>query len=147
MTRASKAFVVMVVAALGLWGCAQGPVGPRASTEKVKALEARCHKLEDECKQTAAARDQVRKKLAEVEEQRRKGLQEANAQKQAALKECDELRTQLQQRLTEREAMQNQFENFRQGVRTLLKDADAAAASIPSMPTISVLRVPESGKS
>jgi chromosome segregation ATPase len=146
MTRASKAFVVCVVATLGLWGCAQGPVASKASTEKVKALEARCHKLEDECKQTAAARDQVKRKLVEVEEQRQKALKEVE-QKRALLRERDELKGQLEQRTSERDAMQNQFESFRQGVRSLLKDADAAATSLPSMPTISVLRVPEPGKS
>jgi hypothetical protein len=43
--------------------------------------------------------------------------------------------------------MQNQFENFRQGLRTLLKDVDAAASTMPSMPAISVLSLPPPGKS
>jgi chromosome segregation ATPase len=146
MTRASKAFVVCVVATLGLWGCAQGPVASKASTEKVKALESRCHKLEDECKQTAAARDQVKKKLVEVEEQRQKALKEVE-QKRVLIKERDELKGQLEQRTNERDAMQNQFESFRQGLRTLLKDVDAAASTMPTVPSISVLPLPPPEKS
>lgn len=141
MTRASKALVVIVVAMLGLWGCAQGPAATKVSREKVKALEARCLRLEDDCKQITAARDQVRKKLAEVEELRLKALQELEL-KQTVVKERDELKSLLHQRTEELDAMQTQFDSVRQGLRTLLKDADAISTTVPTSPSLSGLRVP-----
>src|SRR5262249_8492724 len=70
MTRANKALAVLVVAALGLWGCAQGPANGAGSAERIKALEGKCAKLEDDYRAVASARDQLRKKLAEADEQR-----------------------------------------------------------------------------
>ena len=64
MTRANKALAILMVAAFGLWGCAQGPAHGPAAAEKIKALEGKCSKLEDDYKSVAAARDQLRKKLA-----------------------------------------------------------------------------------
>ena len=76
MTRANKALAILMVAAFGLWGCAQGPAHGPAAAEKIKALEGKCSKLEDDYKSVAAARDQLRKKLADAEEQRAKLKQE-----------------------------------------------------------------------
>ncbi len=121
MTRANKALVVMVVALLGLWGCAQGPASNgAASLERIRALEGKCTKLEDDYRAVAAARDQLRKKLAAAEEDRARLQQDVN-QKQALIKERDELRQQ-------RDAVQAQYDQFRRGIRNLLGQAEATAA-------------------
>jgi chromosome segregation ATPase len=128
MTRANKALVVMVIGVLGLWGCAQGPAGgTSASLERIKALEGKCTKLEDDYRAVASARDQLRKRLATAEEERARVQQELNV-RQGVIKERDELKAQLA-------AAQNQFETFRKNLRSLLGQADSAAASPVSQPT------------
>jgi len=142
MSRAHKTLIIMLVALLGLWGCAEGNL-PQQNTvmmERVKTLEGKISKLEEECKALTAARDQVRKKLAESEEQRIKHNQQAEQQQQqfaAVARERDEFRQQLSARTTEREALQSQFEQFRKGVRSLLIQADSAAAGLVTPPAVS----------
>jgi DNA repair exonuclease SbcCD ATPase subunit len=148
MTRANKALVILVVAALGLWGCAQGPAHSGANAERVKTLEGKVAKLEEDGKALTAARDQVRKKLAESEELRIKSQQELEQQQAAIAKERDELRTQLNTRTTERDQTQAQFEQFRKGVRSLLLQADTAVGTdSPAPPTASASPNSTGGKS
>jgi outer membrane murein-binding lipoprotein Lpp len=113
MSRANKALVVLVVATLGLWGCAQGP--GNGSADKIQSLEDKVSKLEDECKAVTSARDAVRKKLAALEEE--------------YVKKQQELDQQIAARTAERDSVQTQFEQFRKNLRTLLGQADAAAGT------------------
>jgi septal ring factor EnvC (AmiA/AmiB activator) len=147
MTRANKALVILVVAALGLWGCAQGPAHSGANAERIKSLEGKVAKLEEDGKALTSARDQVRKKLAESEELRIKVQQELEQQQAAIAKERDELRTQLNARTTERDQTQAQFEQFRKGVRSLLLQADTAASESTAPPTASTTENTTAGKS
>jgi len=135
MTRANKALAILMVAAFGLWGCAQGPAHGPAAAEKIKALEGKCSKLEDDYKAVAAARDQLRKKLADAEEQRAKLKQEVEKLLLVA-KEAEETKQQLTLRTAERDNLQGQFEQLRKGIRSLLGQAEAATRT-PAQPTIS----------
>jgi TolA-binding protein len=148
MNRTQKAMIVLVVAALGVWGCAQGPVpqGAASHSKKIEALETRYAQKEEECRALASARDQVRKKLAEVEEQRLLTLKELEQQK-VVQQERDELRQQLQSRTGERDALQGQFEQFRKAVRSLLQQADTAAGTTPTLPPVSATDAVTPGKS
>jgi chromosome segregation ATPase len=128
MTRANKALVVMVIGVLGIWGCTQGPANSSStSLERIKALEGKCTKLEDDYRAVATARDQLRKRLASAEEERARVQQELNV-RQGVMKERDELKQQLA-------ATQGQFENFRKSIRTLLGQADTAAEAASTQPT------------
>ena len=69
MTRANKALVITVVATLGLWGCAQEKNGGRGNA-RIRALESKNSKLEDDFRDVAAARDQVKRKLRTAEQER-----------------------------------------------------------------------------
>jgi septal ring factor EnvC (AmiA/AmiB activator) len=130
MSRANKALVLLVVAVCGLYGCAQGPTNGAATQERLKALESKCSKLEDDYRAVASARDQLRKRLAAVEEQRAR-LEQDLEQQQAVAKERDELRQQLSARTGERDAIQAQYDTFRRSIRNLLGQADAAAIAPP----------------
>jgi uncharacterized coiled-coil DUF342 family protein len=137
MTRANKALVVMVVAAAGLWGCAQGPANSAsASLERIKALESKCTKLEDDYRAVASARDQLRKKLTTTEEERKQLQQELNA-RLGVVKERDELQQQVATRTAERDALQAQFETFRKGIKNLLGQAEAVNTGATSQPSAS----------
>jgi septal ring factor EnvC (AmiA/AmiB activator) len=127
MSQAQKALSVLVVACLGLWGCAQGAANGHASAERVRALESKIAKLEDDFRAVVAIRDQLRKQLTTTEQERThlgKQLEEL----QTVLKERDELRQQLATRTSERDSVQGQLEQFRKGVKALLGQAEAPAA-------------------
>jgi predicted nucleic acid-binding Zn-ribbon protein len=138
MARANKALVVLVVAVVGLWGCAQRPAP--GGLERIKSLEAKIAKLEDDYKAAASARDQARKKLADAEEQRGKLQQDLEQQQQ-------EFKQQVATRTAERDALQSQFESFRKGVRSLLNQADTAASALTPAPALSATDAPPGGKS
>src|SRR5437660_1246144 len=53
MRRAGKTLTVVVVAALGLWGCPQGSNGD--SAERVRLLENECKVLKDDYRSVAGA--------------------------------------------------------------------------------------------
>jgi chromosome segregation ATPase len=141
MARANKALVVLLVAVLGLWGCAQRPAP--GSLERIKSLEAKIAKLEDDYKAAATARDQARKKLADADEQRTRLQQDLEQQ----TKERDDLKQQVTARTAERDTLLTQFESFRKGVRSLLNQADTAASALTPAPVISASDAPPAGKS
>lgn len=137
MTQYQKALAVMVVAVLGIWGCAQGPASPG---EKVKSLEAKVNRLEDDFKAAAAARDQFKKKLVESENMTVQMRQELDA----IQKEREELRTTVKTRTAERDNLSNQFETFRKNLKDLIGQTEAALAKPANPPTatVSQLKVP-----
>jgi uncharacterized coiled-coil DUF342 family protein len=114
MSGGNKALVVALVGTLGLWGCARGPASS-AGAERMKALEFKVAKLEDDFRAATAMRDLLRQKL-----------ESQTAQLQGTTKERDDIRKQVLQRTTEREAIQTQYDQFRKQIRELLGQAEAA---------------------
>lgn len=125
MNRLSKALLVFMVCSFGLWGCAQGPAGS-AGAEKLRVLEGKYSKLEEDYRALSSAREQLRKKLGESEEQRVKLTEE--------VKDREDLQKLVTSRTGERDALQNQMEQLRKGIRGLLTQVEASATS-PSLPT------------
>lgn len=145
MTRATKALTIMLVAMVGIWGCAQGSNSGPAAAERIKTLETKCGKLENDFKAVAQARDQLRKKLAEVEQERATLQQEAAKAQLLAedhkdlVKNHADLRQQFNTRTSERDALQGQMEALRKGMRTLLGQAEAALAPAASPGTVEAM--------
>jgi chromosome segregation ATPase len=125
MNHAGKAMVVFVIAAMGLWGCAQGPAGG-PSAERMRALEAKVTKLEEDFRGAVAARDQIRKKLTTTEEEKGQLAKQVD-QLTAVAKERDELRLTLTARTSERDTLQNQFNEFRKGIKNLLGQTESSS--------------------
>jgi chromosome segregation ATPase len=146
MTRARKALVITMVAALGVWGCAKAPSGGNAGAEKLKTLEAKNAKLEEDCHAALAARDQLRKRVDALEQQRTQSERQLD-QLQVVAKERDGLRQQVESRTGERDALQAQFDQFRKGIRNLLGQADASAQSLSPQPVTSADAAATAGKS
>ncbi len=138
MNRVCKVFAVLVIAALGVWGCAQGPAQNAGGSDRVKSLEREIAKLQDDYRSVSAIRDQLRKALADKEETRLQLQNDLDQLQASAAKEREELRAQLNARCAERDAAMTQFDQFRKGVRNLLIQADAAAASTGNAPVASV---------
>jgi hypothetical protein len=123
--RGSNVLIVVLVAALGLWGCARGPAGHSAAqAERVRALEGKCAKLEEDYKAVAGARDQARRRVAGLEEEQARVQKELDTL-QAAAKERDQLRQQVENRTTERDALQIRCDRLKKGLQSLLGQDDA----------------------
>jgi chromosome segregation ATPase len=142
MNRTGKSLIVLLVAAVGVWGCSQGPGQSAAQAERIKALEIKCAKLEDDYKSAAAARDQARKKVSTLEEERAQiddqttAMQKEIEAGKLVAKERDSLRQQMETRTTERDMLQTRCEKMKKGLQTLLGQDDAMSA--PARPATPV---------
>jgi hypothetical protein len=115
----------MLVAALGVWGCAKGPASHYASqAERIRALEGKCTKLEEDYRAVASARDQARRKAAALEEDAAR-LQKELALHQAVVKERDGLKKAVDARTNERDVLQLRCERLKKGLQNLLGQDDA----------------------
>jgi chromosome segregation ATPase len=120
--------VVLAVMTLGLWGCAQG-TSPTSSA-RLRDLEARHAKLDEDYRAAATARDQARKR-ASVLEQERAGLRHLVDQ---LTRERDELRQQLASRSSERDTLQGHLVQLGKELHNLAGRIDAAAGTQTSQP-------------
>ncbi len=146
MSPGSKVLIVLLVASLGVWGCAQGPANGSASSERIRALEGKISKLEDDFRSAIAVRDQLRKRVTSLEDERTSlGLQ--IEQLQLVVKDRDDLRKQLTARTSERDNVANQFEQVRKGMKSLLGQIEAASSSTTAPPVTTAVHVQPPGKS
>jgi hypothetical protein len=137
MTRANKGLIVVMVAALGLWGCAKGSGGhSTAQAERIRALEGKCARFEEDYRAVAAARDQARKRLAGLEEERARMRKELDLQRKVVA-ERDLLAQQVRVRVSERDALQLRCDRLKKGLQNLLGQDDALlpAANPPAVST------------
>jgi chromosome segregation ATPase len=124
MKNASTVFlVVMMFSSLGLWGCTHQKNG--AYHAKIRELESRYLKLEEDYKVVVQTGDQLRKKVSQLETQRSQLNQQVDELKGIA-RERDELRVQLATRTTERDNLHGQLNHFRKDVQDLLGRMDTA---------------------
>ena len=140
MQKASTAvLVIMVLSSLGLWGCTnQKNV---ATNIKIRELENRHAKLEEDYRVILAANETNRRKLILIEAQRTELAQKVE-ELQGVVRERDELKTQLVTRTEERWSnnVRQQFMQFSRDLQNLAGRAQAAAArpfgnTVTAMPT------------
>ena len=140
MNQFQKALLFLLVVMLGIWGCAQG--SGVSSADRIRALETKVTRLEEDFRAAATARDQFRKKLGETEQIAAQLKEEVDALR-PVVKERDEIRMQLKARTQERDAVMIQFDGFRKSLRDLLGQMDAAAKSTsPPVTTVSQTKGP-----
>jgi septal ring factor EnvC (AmiA/AmiB activator) len=140
MSQGKFVILLLVVGSLGVWGCAQS-AGNGANAERIRALETKIARLEDDFKASIAVREQLRKKLTSVEEERAQLSQQVD-QLQAVVKERDNLKQQLALRTSERDAVQSQFNNLCKGIKTLIGQMETSVTT-----PVTSTAVPASGKS
>jgi predicted RNase H-like nuclease (RuvC/YqgF family) len=136
MTRFSKATIVMVVTACGLWGCARGPAGSAAQAERLRALEAKCSKYEEDYRAVAAARDQAKKTITTLEREKAR-FQKELALKQEVEKEREDLRKQIEARVGERDVLQARCDRLKKGIQNLLGQEEGVNSSAANGPALS----------
>jgi hypothetical protein len=135
MTCTKKALMVtMLTMMLGLWGCTQNGA-PTSGNARLRELEAKSARLEDDYKTAATARDQARKKVALLEEQRALLTQQVEHLERIA-KERDELKQLLVFRTTERDVAQNHLVQFSRDLQVLFSKVEQAAYGQANPPVI-----------
>jgi len=150
MSRNGKALIVLMVAALGLWGCAQSPMSQAtAHAERIRALEAKCVKLEDDYRAVASERDKLRKQTASLEtenvrlEKVRLQMQKEVDHLRLVMQERDQLRQVVETRTTERDFLQGRCEKLKKGLQALIGQDDAMLPNTVN-PAAPVTAVPAS---
>jgi septal ring factor EnvC (AmiA/AmiB activator) len=119
MLNKNQYLAIIAVTLFGLWGCSKATTDP-TSAEKVKSLEAKIAKLEDEYRSALSQRDQIRKKLTLIEEDATK-LNREITNMQKSLSEKDEI---IKLRTTERDFVRVEYDGFRNSLRELINKAD-----------------------
>ena len=134
MFRSRVAFALLVGMLVGLWGCARSPSD---SADKIKAVESKLVRLEDDFRAASSERDQLLKKLAAaIEFQTAQQSQLERLTKD--LKDRDDL---IQKRTAERDSFDAQFAGFRKNLRDLLAKAEEqlprpeGSSAVPIIPT------------
>jgi chromosome segregation ATPase len=144
MTRAHKVLGFLLVALVGIYGCAQGPAQPPTPTASTEAkgnpgLEARVHRLEEDYKAATAARDSLKQKLTAAEEQqarlqkqieqaREEATQERNAiaaERDALKTEREALKAEVKARTAERDEVRTQYTTYIKSVREQTDKAES----------------------
>ena len=125
MQKASTALlVVMVISSLSLWGCTNQKNG--ATNTKIRELENRHAKLEEDYRVILASNEANRRKLVQLETQRAELTQKIE-ELQGVVKERDDLKVQLATRTEERDGVQGQLMQFSKDLQNLAGRAQAAA--------------------
>ncbi|HYV34319.1 MAG TPA: hypothetical protein VE988_01365 [Gemmataceae bacterium] len=141
MSRSKKVLMVLsLTIVLGVWGCAQSS-SPSSGSARLRELEAKSARLDDECKTATAARDQARKKVTLLEEQRAQ-LQDQVEHLERTVKDRDELKQTLLQRTAERDAMQAYLTQFSRDLQNLATKVDQAANQVPASPPVTATPMP-----
>jgi chromosome segregation ATPase len=137
MTRESKLLTVMLVATLGVWGCARGPANQSAAqAEKIRSLETKCSKLEDDYKAVAGARDQAKHQVSALEEEAAR-LKKELTHLRGVVRERDNFKQQLESRTTERDSLQTRCDKLKKGLQNLLGQDDAVLSNPQATPVTS----------
>ena len=154
MTRTLKFLTVVLVAGLGVWGCAQGPGGEKSGTDrKLRELEIRCARLEEDYRVAAAAKEQARQKCADLEreqaelrkaqEELQKEVEEARAVKQ----ERDQLLQQLEQQKNEIKSLLERRDKIRAAMLRVQEEIDSMTPGTTTPTTGSAPVISTSGGS
>jgi len=136
MPRSHQVIGVAIVALVGVWGCSQAPSADSASAtaEKLKTVEAKLARLEEDFRAAASARDQLSLKL-HAAENARTALQADVAKLARDMKSKDDL---IQTRTAERDQALNQLKLLKDGLKEILAKVDDAPKSdgTPTVPVI-----------
>lgn len=135
MKSTSKGLIItMALASLGFWGCAQNRSGANTAA-KLRELEARHAKLEEDYQAVVLGNETIRKRLSAVESQRAElALQVEKLQ--AVVHERDELKDQVAARTGERDALHSQMVQFGKELQNMVGRVEAATNAIPRAETV-----------
>jgi septal ring factor EnvC (AmiA/AmiB activator) len=124
-------FLVGVVVALN--GCNRAVTPqPSTSVERVRTLESRIARLEEDYRSAAATRDQARKQAAQLQEQKaslEQQLARITAEYEANRETLAQEQNLLRQRTSERDLLNSRCERMKKGLQSLLGADDSASTT------------------
>jgi septal ring factor EnvC (AmiA/AmiB activator) len=136
MSRSHQIVGIAIVALCGIWGCSQAPSADStsATAEKLKSVETKLARLEEDFRAAASARDQLSQKL-HAAENARTALQADVAKLARDMKAKDEL---IQTRTAERDQALNQLKALKDGLKEILAKLEDGPKSdgAPTVPVI-----------
>lgn len=141
MSRSHKIIGFLIVAGLGIYGCARVPTAENTGSDKNPSLQAKAQRLEEDYRAVAASRDQFRQKLQAAEERQSQLQRQLDEARAAAAAEREALKAEIKSRTTERDTVVVQYEAFRKNLKELLAQAEGTLAS-PPLPTITTSPAP-----
>jgi len=131
------AFLGVIFASVAGCGRTQ-PVQTATSGERVKTLEARVARLEEDYRSAAATRDQARRQASQLQEQKTQleeqiarltlALETQKVEAEASRAALAQEQSQLRLRTNERDVLQTRCEKLKRGLQTLLGQDEAAIA-------------------
>lgn len=134
MKPASTALLaVLALASLSLWGCTHQKNG--ATNSKIRELESRYQKLEEDYNIIVAASEINRKKIGQLERERSElsqqiaDLKVLAQERENLVAERDDLLKQVKTRTTERDSLHAQLVQFGKDLQGLMGRVEAAAAA------------------
>jgi TolA-binding protein len=157
MTKASPLFLALVFfCTAGMYGCTQQKNG--AASAKIRDMETRYSKLEEDYRAVVATSEANRKKLAQLEVQKVELAKEVEdlrvvvQERDDLRKDRDDLRKKLATRTGERDTYQTQLTQFRQDLMSLVSRVDStlappAPSTTPAAANVPLSVVPVSRKS
>lgn len=136
MHKASTALLVaLLFSSLSLWGCSHQKNG--ANHTKIRELENRYVKLEEDYRVVVALSDANRKKVAQLESQRSELAQKVE-ELEAVVLERDNLKKQLASRTQERDTVHSQLVQFSKDLQAFASRIENVANSSPGALTVAV---------
>jgi predicted RNase H-like nuclease (RuvC/YqgF family) len=114
--------LVVVISTLGVWGCSQSGNDARATAAKVRQLEYRNSKLEEDYRASVAEVQVLRKKLATTQKQAEE-IARQNQELQEVGKQREELQQKLSLSVDERDALRVQMTSFSKELQSLAAKA------------------------
>lgn len=136
MNRAACFVAVFAMTLVAMWGCSQGPNSRSALVERIRTLEEKNTRIEDELCGVKTVRDQLRVQLSRAEDHIQK--------LQLIVKERDELRIQVTARTSERDQILTQYDQFRRSVKDLVGQADQNVLRFPDGEPVTVsIKMPD----
>ena len=131
---------VLLLSSLGLWGCTHQKTG--AITAKIRDLETRYVKLEEDYRLLQSTNEQNRKRLAQAETQRTALEQQKtdlNRQLITTTDQRDDLRKQVSQRTTERDVAQTNLTQFSKELQAFAGRVESVLNSPPNGPNLTIM--------
>lgn len=132
--------LILALSALGLWGCGQQKTG--VINTKIRELETRYGKLEDDFRALNVRHEQSRKSLAESEELRselEKQKTDLSAKLDGVLRERENVRKQLSQRTQERDHAHANLAQFGKDLQALVGRVESVLNSEPQAPGSAII--------
>jgi hypothetical protein len=146
LNPSNRNLLIAIAVTLSIWGCAQNPgPSPKVQAEKIKTLEERLSKMEDDHQILLSTRDQMKSRISALEEDR-SALEKKLIHHKEVVQERDELKALTDVRTSERDASQLRCELFKKGLQELLGQDDSMISTSKPAPSRATAGKPYTSK-